>query len=318
MAVTGSVGYEGTVGYDTHARISSKGARYTVGSRFDLRPTVKPGADRTITIAAGTATGYAIEDTLTETDVPFGTPSSGTRYDMLVLRRTWADGPSAPVVITGGSSPLVPSRMTGPGEVDDQPIVLVANGAGTSGFSIVADLRVLAGDGGLTAVHERALDYLGELAGTSVSIQGKQWDLVVSPTLAPSWRELDVTRVMANTIRSSFASVTYDSSWTASSMQVIRDGGQVFSQGRIQYNGSGGIPAGVHNGVAVLPGPVDGISFRPTAPRVITVNSYVVSGTTTTYFPDSVLQIGTNGVMHLSNRHGGPITGVTADFSFWI
>ena len=187
MAVVESVGYGGTVDYPDYGRGVVSGSRYTLDRGNPLRPTrVTSGADRSVRLAPGTAQGYGIRDTCTETNIQLEPVSSGVRWDEIVLRRDWSAEESSFAVIQGGSNRALPVREQEPGILDDQPIALVQITAGQQYPTDLVDLRCWAGDGGLVAVDSLALAYLDD-PGTRVSIGDTTYTRVVSPSGATSW-----------------------------------------------------------------------------------------------------------------------------------
>lgn len=173
MAIT-SIGYDGTVDERAWARLQASTASvYGVSSAAAWRVNAVPGADRTVSIAAGVGWGQHVLD---ESDMNYtlqgDTISSGSRWDLVVMRRDWTavgGGPSAFRLVKGTATRGLPSRQTNPGTVDDQPIALVEFRAGQTQPGTIIDLRAWAANGGLEAADKMALDYLNR-PGAAVKI----------------------------------------------------------------------------------------------------------------------------------------------------
>lgn len=145
MATT-STGYPtpATIDSVNWAKISeSLGAAYSVAGDPDLKVTVTPGVDRTVTIDAGTGWGRGVQDVLSPAvTVQLPVVASGTRWDTVVLRRTWGTSLTTFVGLTGTATQAVAaSRLTNPGVQDDQLLALVQITAGQQLPTAVIDLR---------------------------------------------------------------------------------------------------------------------------------------------------------------------------------
>lgn len=151
MAIT-SIGYAGSINTTQFANLADHlGVSYNIVGEGDFNATATSG-DRQLSIAPGTATGRGVRDTKTGSDIVQMPPiSSGTRYDLVALRRNWNTGVTSLVVIQGTSTRAVPGRMTNPGDQDDHPLWLVRVQAGLSAVQEVIDLRVWNRNGGATA-----------------------------------------------------------------------------------------------------------------------------------------------------------------------
>ena len=172
-----SYGYDGSVNEIVWAKMQPfVGAMYGVLGAGDLRCTPKAGFDRTVTIAAGTAGGHGVMDVETlSTDVVIPSVVSGSRFDMVVLRRDWATNTSSIQLVTGGTQDVtLPTRLNDPGVEDDQPLALVGVTAGSTAITAVRDLRVWPGFGGYYAAHELALQYLARV-GSQVRVGNRQY-----------------------------------------------------------------------------------------------------------------------------------------------
>lgn len=192
-----SVGYDGTVDETQWANLIGKAgsSEYGVDLAGDFGVTPVAGQDRTVRVAPGKAWGHGVLDVMdVEQTLQFALPASGNRYDMIVLRRDWQPpgGATSLAIVEGSASSVtLPARNTGSlGILDDQPIALVRVSAGSTSVSVTADLRVWARNGGATAKHTHALQYLGAL-GALVEIDGILWQRRVGSTGAEWVRAAD-------------------------------------------------------------------------------------------------------------------------------
>ena len=190
MAIT-SKGYSGTVNYADWAQLASMmGAQYSVFGADAFKATAGTG-DRQVKIATGTAAGQGILDVSDSTvTLTGGTVASGSRWDMIVLRRDWAAnsnaGQSSLTIIPGTGSKAIPTRQVGAGTKDDQPLWLVRFTAGQTAPQEFVDLRCWHGDGGVAAKDMLARDYLTRI-GTRVWIQGVTWVLGFNSAGTATW-----------------------------------------------------------------------------------------------------------------------------------
>lgn len=176
MAFT-SYGYDGSVTEGSWAKMQRfLGAMYGVDGPGDLKVTAKAGADRTVTIAAGTCGGHGVVDTETAAqDLAIPSVATGTRWDLIVVRREWETNDTTIARVEGGSQETtLPTRTTDPGNVDEQPLALVQVTAGSTAIGAIRDLRCWPGYGGYLAVHTLALQYLGRV-GNRVRINEKEY-----------------------------------------------------------------------------------------------------------------------------------------------
>ena len=185
MAVTAdsNVGFKGTVDTAQWAKVASLGVRYAVMGGPDLKVTAGGSGDRAVTVAAGEAWGDGVLSTFdTSTNLNGTAVSSGSRWDTLVVRRTWQPaltptGLAQLVILPGSASKAIASgRTTDAGATtSDQPIALLRFAAGYTVVQEVVDLRVWAGaGGGLVAANTDALLYLTDV-GTVVSVGSDRW-----------------------------------------------------------------------------------------------------------------------------------------------
>jgi hypothetical protein len=153
-------------------------SNYGVSGPNDLKVTPHATMDRGVNIATGSAWGYGVLDTSDATiSLQGATVGSGTRWDLVVVRRNWSGtgGSTTVVIVQGTASKVLPSRNTTPGTIDDQPIALVQFTAGQSAPTAIVDLRCWSRNGGLVARDDLALTYLKE-PGASIMISGIQWN----------------------------------------------------------------------------------------------------------------------------------------------
>lgn len=165
-----NAGYDGTVDETQFAQILN---RYAVVGPDDFRASNVPGADRTLSIANGTALGPGTLNVGTSfSPIQFDAVTSGTtRWDLVVLRRDWqpANGTTSIVIIKGGPTAVLPARQQTPGILDDQPLYLQQVNAGSTSLGTRIDLRVWVGPGGAEAADRLALTYLAQ-PGAAVKI----------------------------------------------------------------------------------------------------------------------------------------------------
>lgn len=185
MAIISS-GYDGSVDELAWAVLAPLvGINYGVLGHSDWQVTAKPAADRTVRIGTGTGAGQGVVDVSDAVvELQHDIVTSGTRYDMIVARRSWAGegGSTTFAIIKGSSSPsTLPPRNKTPGAIDDQPIALVALTAGQSQPTAIFDLRIWAGEGGAVARDGRVLQYLDH-PGAVVRIGTEIYTRMVTPS----------------------------------------------------------------------------------------------------------------------------------------
>lgn len=187
MAIT-SVGYAGTVSDEQWAKMVARvgSAFYSVDDFASFRVTAAAGT-RMIQVATGGASGNGIYD-LSSTVVtrPLDSVPSGIRWDLVVLRRTWATKTSDIIVIPGGSTKALPARSTTPGTIDDQPLALVRVAADSTAIQEVVDLRCAVHNGGAIAWDDLARSYLNQL-GTDLLIGTTSWRRVTNASGSADW-----------------------------------------------------------------------------------------------------------------------------------
>lgn len=176
VAITGtSLGYAGTIDevqakeYFQYVGISP----YGVKNPTALAVSTTTG-DRMLLVAAGTAWGFNIVDTLTAAvTVQLDAVASGSRWDLIVLRRD-ASAKTSIEVVKGSPSKVLPSLTTSTATHPDQPIALCRVEAGKTAVQQIVDLRIIPGTGHLHAFDELALNYVNK-PGNEVRIGDDMW-----------------------------------------------------------------------------------------------------------------------------------------------
>lgn len=187
-AITGSsLGYAGSVtettGKDFWTKIGS--ARYGVVGANDLKVSVTTG-DRMLLVNAGRAWGHNILDTLdVSLSVQLDSVASGSRYDLVVVRRD-VTAKTTVEVVKGTSSRTLPSLTSTAASHADQPIALCRVDAGSTTVQEIVDLRCWAGNGGLIISNALARDYLAE-PGARVLLGGTEYRYLPDANGAFAW-----------------------------------------------------------------------------------------------------------------------------------
>lgn len=248
MAIT-STGYQGTVGDVQWARMVARvGASiYSVDEPNSFKLAATTGT-RAATVSSGGASGFGIYDFSNATEtITFDSVPTGSRWDLVVLRRTWSTKTTSIAIVQGGSAKAIPPRTTNPGVVDEQPLYLV-NVIPGSALGAIVDLRCFVGSGGLVASDDLARSYLSR-PGTQIRIGNLLWSRALDATGAQTWAYHDVTP------DTGWVAVTRNSGWKwGSTYHARRIGGVVFL--RITATRTQGWPAG--GNLATLPA-----AFRP-------------------------------------------------------
>lgn len=188
MALT-SVGYAGPIEPAEWADLTAGlGTNYGVIDAGHWKVTTVAGQDRTVSIAAGRGFGKGVLDVTDAAEtVQLSTVASGSRWDTIVARRTWATPLTAFVGLQGTSTQAISSsRLVGAGATDDQPIALVQITAGQQLPSAVVDLRCWRGNGGVFAASTDALGYLNA-PGSHVRVGSDTWYSQVDSGGSVSW-----------------------------------------------------------------------------------------------------------------------------------
>lgn len=181
-------GYPGSVNAEALSlwlpNVSS--SQYSVLGEGDGKVTVNPSVDRGVFINSGWFTGDGILDFFeADTPIAFSTVASGSRWDMIVLRRIWNATPGAStssfVVIPGSANKTLPARNNNKGVMSDQPIALCRVQAGQTTVQEIVDLRVWSHNGGSYANDDLVKNYLSE-PGTTITIGPVVWLSKVTST----------------------------------------------------------------------------------------------------------------------------------------
>jgi hypothetical protein len=196
MAFT-SIGYDGSVNEKQWAELvpSVGAATYGVKEADDLKVSAVAGQALTVSVASGAGWGHGVLDTETaNTTVACEALSSGTRWDLIALRRNWqplAGGPTSVVAISGTSTKELPStRLIVPGVEDDQPLALVQWSSTQTQPADIIDLRCWAGNGGLVAKDDLVRTFMLAPA-TRIHINGTEWVRRPGDNDSLEWVSLD-------------------------------------------------------------------------------------------------------------------------------
>lgn len=147
-----------TIGPSQYADMTqSLTARFKVDGPNDLKPTAGSGLRVSVAAGSGFAAGARINSTATEA-VTISAPSSGSRWDAVVLRIDWQKS-TADLVAVQGTASAPPSTVTSgsgrttsinriPGTRYDALLALVRVSAGRSTVESLLDMRMWGGDGG--------------------------------------------------------------------------------------------------------------------------------------------------------------------------
>ena len=221
MTIT-SVGYAGTITDSNWRRMATAavGSLYGVDDFASFRPTAGTG-DRAVSLAPGGAFGLGVRD---ESDAPIvvtgAAVSSGSRWDLIVLRRNWGTKVTSAVIVPGSATRALPTRNTGFGALNDQPIALVRFAAGQTRVQEIIDLRCIPADAGVVAFDTLSRSYLDRV-GTQVRIGNFLWTRTVDALGSPTWVYVDVTP------DTGWTSMALNDGWTGGFSQIRRAGGMV-------------------------------------------------------------------------------------------
>lgn len=249
-----SYGYDGTMSEAGWAVLAPLlGSRERFAGASDFAVSIGGVGSRAITVAAGTACGHGVADVNSAAiNLNATAVASGTRWDTVVIRRTWSTNSTTVAINTGGATQTPVVLNTSPGIVDDQPIALILVSSASTTVQSVVDLRPY-GDGVRAYATSAALPTTNTSAGTLAvvpsSVHGG--DLYVYngtswlSTTAPIWRTL--------TLNSGFT--TYDVT-----PQYARVGALGILRGTVKRSTGAAFADGSSYDLATLP---DG--FRPSA-----------------------------------------------------
>lgn len=185
-------GFKGTVNDERWARLVPRAGSnpYGVVNVGDCKVTATTG-DRRVSVAptssGGGVWGWGVFCEFAEaTPLSLSAPGSGSRWDLIALRRNWTTRTVTPVVVPGSATKQIPTRRTNPGVEDDQPIALVRVQAGITSIMEIIDLRCFSSGGGVLAMDITALEYLNYV-GASVRIQHTTHTRMVDASGNLSW-----------------------------------------------------------------------------------------------------------------------------------
>lgn len=246
-----SVGYAGTITDADWRRmaVSTVGVMYGVDDYASWRPTVGVG-DRVVRIATGGGFGLGVRDVIdTAVSVSLASVASGSRWDLIVARRNWTTRATTIVAIQGSATRALPSRNTGYGNLNDQPIALVRVAAGQAVVQDIVDLRCIPGDGGLVALDLLARSYLTR-PGTQIRIGDNTWTRSIDSLGNPTWSYVDVTP------DTGWVNVFMNTGWVWNFGQARRVGSQI----SVRLSAARSIGWSPGNQLAILSGP-----YRPDA-----------------------------------------------------
>lgn len=189
-----SIGYDGTVNEVQWGKLIAYTAssEYGVNYPTSFEATTVAGQSLMVKLSAGTAwTAGVVDSESAETTVELEPVLSGSRWDLIVIRRNWTPpgGATSIAVVKGNSARALPSRETARGVLEDQPLWLVRVDAGNSLPSAYVDLRVFARNGGCTANEDLVRSYMNSL-GTMIEIRGKLWIRTAGSDGLPEWTVL--------------------------------------------------------------------------------------------------------------------------------
>ncbi|MDF2918141.1 MAG: hypothetical protein K0S70_2358 [Microbacterium sp.] len=246
-----SAGYDGSVDEPEWSDLlaMSGGRQYGVADAASWRATPGTG-DRQINLSTGRGFGYGVRDlTDAEETLTLDPIASGSRWDLVAMRRDWGTNQSAFHVVKGGTAKELPARAVTVAVLDDQPLWLARVQAGFSQVRELVDLRVWGGDGGALAADPLVLQFLNRL-GTVVQIGDVEWSRVFDSLGSPIWRRRDVTE------DTGWVDIARNGGWEWAYGQVRRIGGIVFyravagrSAGWAPGNAFGTVPAGLRPSV---------------------------------------------------------------------
>ena len=237
MAIT-SYGYDGPITEPQMAQIMPRSGASQVGVVGGGDMKVSAGATAgQVNVAPGTAWGPALVDvsdsiaTVTQSSLP----SSGSRWDLVVLRRDWTPpgGSSSFQIITGSATKQLPAALSSasssstsgrnvfPGTVDDQPLALVRWQAGYTSPQEIVDLRVWAANGGVIAADPLVMSYITQ-PGSVLRIGKDEWIRDLDANGSPQWTNLDAP--------GPWVSLNMITNWQPASGSVVR--GRLIGRGK--------------------------------------------------------------------------------------
>lgn len=189
-----SAGYDGTVDEIQWAKMMAymTSSAYGVAYLTDFQVSAVAGQDRTVKVAPGLGWGHGVlDESDADISVSLAAPVSGSRYDMIVLRRDWQPpgGSTTVAVVQGGATKTtLPTRENTLGVLDDQPLALVRVDAGSTVIGEIIDIRVWGRNGATTAKDELVLQYLNGI-GSEIKIGRSIYTRVIEQTGAATWQK---------------------------------------------------------------------------------------------------------------------------------
>lgn len=237
MAIN-SWGYDGTVDEVDFGRIMafSASSEYGVDDPNSFKASTVAGQVLMTQLTGGWAWTSGLVDNMTTMEtVQYDPVASGTRWDMVVLRRDWTPpgGTTTLAVIKGGASKALPGRNDVRGVLQDQPLWLVRIDSGKSIPSEYVDLRIFARNGGCTANDDLARSYVS-FTGTMIEIRDTLWIYRVSPNGTNEWKKL------VSFGDTSWVKVALAGGWSGSGSYIwVRTVGDLFAEIRIHATRKG-------------------------------------------------------------------------------
>lgn len=192
-----SVGYPRTVGENLpYVNIMSliAGHQYFVWDAATAKITPVAAGTRQVQMSTGDVGGQGVHDKITAAEVlTLGAPSSGTKWWMVGLLRTWgADSASSSTVLTaidaGTVTPTtLPARPSNRGVSDFQPLALVPVTFGQTIPGTPIDLRAIGhARGYYVATSELVLQYMNYV-GYQIRIGTTTWRRLFNPAGSAVW-----------------------------------------------------------------------------------------------------------------------------------
>lgn len=259
MLAIQSWGYAGTIAPGSVWANMQKGLgrRYWVESGASVRCTPVVGGTRQIQLTSGYFGGWGVLDYNDATaTIQLPIVGSGTRFYLIVARRTWgATNATTFVAIDGGtSSATLPARNTTPGTLDDQPLWLVPLTAGNDTPGTPIDVRAVgAGDGPFRSGSDLARQYM-DFEGVQLAIGTNLWTREPDGAGNPQWvKDPGVTDRVNLPVATQNAVWTSEAGWSGTDQRIraVRQGNLVDLRielkrtgARVLVDANGGIVGG--------------------------------------------------------------------------
>lgn len=246
-----SRGYEGSiVANGPWAEMNQVYGHEYVASHYDAgRVSIVTSGTRTVRVNVGPVVkglrtgigGHGVFDAITVAEditITDALPATGqVKWYLVAARRTWQTAQSTSVVVvTGTAAEALPTRMTTPGTIDDQPLALVQITGGQTVPTAIRDLRPVSRNGAYVvdpAARDLVMAYFNQV-GYRLIAGTDEYTRVVSPDGTASWSP-----------RESLANVTaFGDGWeatpgAANTPRVRRVGNQVFLYGSVRRKRAG-------------------------------------------------------------------------------